>query len=68
MEAKDDEMIKLIVEIKKAGIKVLRNDKWQNEDELVLKKEKVYVSKNESLRLEIIWLYHDIPIVGHREQ
>jgi len=26
LEAKDDEIMKLIVEIKKAGIKVLRND------------------------------------------
>ena len=68
MEAKDDKMMKLIVEIKKAGIKVLRNNEWQNEDELVLKEEKVYISKNESLRLKIIWLYHDTPIVGHRKQ
>ena len=68
LEAKDDKMMKLIVEIKKAGIKVLRNNEWQNEDELVLKEEKVYISKNESLRLEIIWLYHDTPIVEHRKQ
>ena len=51
LEAKDNEIMKAIVEVKKAGINVLRNDEWQNEDELVLKKKKVYVSKNESLRL-----------------
>ena len=44
-------------------VKVLRNDKWQIENELVLKEGKVYVPKNKSLRLEIIWLHYDILIV-----
>jgi len=47
--------------------KVLRNEEWQIEDNLVLKG-KVYVLRDEKLRLEIIWLYHDIPIAGHGEQ
>jgi len=25
----------------------------------------VYVSKNDELRTEIIWLHHDVPVVGH---
>ena len=54
--------------MKKTGVKVLRNDEWQIEDKLVLKERKVYVSKDESLRLEIIWLYYDILIAEHREQ
>ncbi len=37
-EAKDDEVIKAVEEIKKMGVKVLRNEKWQIEDDLVLKK------------------------------
>ena len=40
--------------MKKVGTKVLRNKEWQIEDELVLKEEKMYVLKNEKLRLEII--------------
>ena len=35
-------------------VKILREDKWQIERELVLKKEKVYVLKNEELRVEVI--------------
>jgi len=31
----------------------------------MLKEGKVYVLRDEKLRLEIIWLHHDIPIVGH---
>ena len=54
--------------MKKAEVKVLRNNKWQIENELVLKEGKVYVLKNENLRLEIIWLYHDILIVRHEGQ
>ena len=28
----------------------------------------MYILKDESLRLEIIHLYHDIPIIGHKRQ
>ena len=36
------------------------------EGELVLKKGKVYVPKDEELRTEIIQLHHDVPIAGNR--
>jgi len=51
--------------MKKAGVKVLREDEWQIEEELVLKEEKMYVLKNEELRAEIIQLHHNVPVVGH---
>jgi len=35
------------------------------EGELVLKKRKVYVMKDEELRTEIIWLHHDVSMVEH---
>ena len=31
----------------------------------MLKKEKVYMPKNEELRVEIIQLHHDVPAAGH---
>ena len=61
-EAKD---VKVVEQMKKAGVKVLKNDEWQIGDELVLKERKVYVLKDESLRLEIIQLYHDMLIAEH---
>jgi len=67
-EARDDEVIKAVEEMKKAGVKVLRNEEWQIENELVLKERKIYVLRNEKLRVEIIWLHHNTPITGHREQ
>ena len=35
------------------------------ERDLVLKEGKIYVSKNGELRAEIIWLHHDVPVIGH---
>ena len=67
-EAKNNKVVKAVEKIKKAGVKILRNDEWQIEDNLVLKEGKVYVSKNKSLKLEIIWLHYDILIAEHREQ
>ena len=32
---------------------------------MVLKERKVYVPKNEELRMEVIWLHHDVPAAGH---
>jgi len=58
--------VKVVEKMKKAGVKVLRNNEWQIKDKLM--KEKVYVLKNESLRLEIIWLHYDMLIVKYREQ
>jgi len=54
--------------MKKAEVKVLRNDEWQIKNELVLKKEKKCISKDESLRLEIIWLHYYILIAGYEGQ
>jgi len=34
----------------------------------VLKEGKVYVPKDEELRTEVIWLYHDVPAAGHGER
>ena len=67
-EAKDDEVIKAVEEMKKAGVKVLRNEEWQIEDDLVLKEGKVYMPRDEKLRLEIIQLHHNMLIAGHGEQ
>ena len=67
-EVKDDEVIKAVEEMKKAGVKMLRDEKWREEDGLMLKEEKVYVPKDEALRVEIVRLYHNTPIGEHRGQ
>jgi len=65
---KDEEVIKVVEEMKKAGVKTLRDEEWQIEEELVLKKGRVYIPKDEKLRVEIIQLHHDMLIAGHGGQ
>jgi len=36
------------------------------EGDLVLKEDKVYIPKNEELRIEIMQLHHDMPVAGYR--
>ena len=61
------EVIKVVKEMKKAGVKTLRDEEWQIEEGLVLKEGRVYIPKDEKLRVEIIQLHHDTPIAGHGE-
>ena len=44
---------------------MLRGEEWQLEGDLVLKEGKMYVLKNEELRVEIIWLYHNMRVAEH---
>ena len=51
--------------MKKVGVKVVQEDKWKIERNLVLKEQKIYVPKNEKLRAEIIQLHYDILVAGY---
>ena len=51
--------------MKRAKVKELRGEEWKIERELVLKEGKVYVPKDEELRVEVIRLHHDVPAAGH---
>ena len=66
--SKNEEVVKVVEEIKKAGVKMVRGDKWQIKRELVLKEGKVYVPKNEELRAEIIQLHYNVPVASHEEK
>ena len=65
---KDEEVIKVVEEMKKAGVKMLRDEEWQIEEGLVLKEGKVDVPKDEKSRVEIIGLHHNTLIAGHGGQ
>jgi len=41
-------------EMKKAKVKELQGNKWQMEGDLMLKEGKVYVPKDEKLKVEVI--------------
>ena len=67
-EARDDEVVKAVEEMKRAGVKMLRDEEWHQEDGLMLKERKVYVPKDEKLKAEVIRLHHDMPVGGHVSQ
>jgi len=46
----------------------LKGDEWEIKRDLVLKKEKVYVSKNRNLRLEVIWSHYNVLAAEYRER
>ena len=54
---KDNEVIKAVKEMKQAGVKML-----------IYKEKKVYVSKDNILRMEIIRLYHNTLVERYRGQ
>ena len=61
-------IVKIVKEIKNIGIKILEEDEWGIKNKLVLKEEKVYVLKNETLWLEVIQLHYNITITEYEER
>jgi len=64
--SKDKDVVRVVKEMKKVKVRELQENEWQIEGDLVLKEGKVYMLRDEELRAEIIWLYHDMPAAGHR--
>ena len=67
-KVRDDEVVKAVEEMKKAGVKILRDEEWREADSIMYKEGKVYVLKDNKLRAEIIRLHHDTPVGGHGGQ
>jgi len=68
LKVKDDKVVKAVEEMKQAGVKMLRDEEWREVDGIMYKERKVYVSKDNVLRAEIIRLYHDTPVGGYGRQ
>jgi hypothetical protein len=45
----DEEVVKIVKEMKEAGVKMLREEEWREENGILLKEGKVYVPKEEKL-------------------
>jgi len=61
----NEKVVKAVEELKRAGIKTLKDEEWEVEDGIVIKEERIYVPEGE-LRGEIIHLHHDTLVGGHR--
>jgi len=62
---KNEDVVRIVEEMKRVRVKELRGNEWKIEEELVLKEGKVYVPKDEKLRTEVIRLHHDVPAAEH---
>jgi len=67
-KVKDNKVVKAMEEMKRARVKMLRYEKLREVDGVMYKEEKVYIPKDNKLRIEIIRLYHDMPVGDYREQ
>ena len=54
IEGSEMELVEIIKKMKKAGVKPLKDNKWEIEGELVLKEGKIYMLKDKKLRMEVI--------------
>jgi len=62
---KDEEVVRIVEEMKKANVKELRGEEWRIEGDLVIKEGKIYVPKDTELRMEVIRLHHHVPVAGY---
>ena len=62
---KNKDVIRVVEEMKKAGVKELRGNEWKIEEDLVLKEGKIYIPKDEEVRMEVIQLHHNVLVAGH---
>jgi len=63
--SKDEDVVRVVEEMKKTKVKELQENEWKIEREMVLKEGKVYISRDEELRTEVIRLHHDVPAAEH---
>ena len=45
---------------------MLRDEEQREVDNVIYKEEKIYISRNKKLGAEIIQLYYNTPVEGHR--
>ena len=60
-QEENEKVVKVVEEIKKAGIKTLKDKEWEIEDRIVIKEGKIYMPEEE-LRGEIIQLHYNTPV------
>ena len=56
-------MVKAVEELKRLGIKSIKDEEWSIEDGLVLKEERIYVPEG-ALRVEVIQRHHNTAVGG----
>ena len=65
---KNDKVIKAVKEMKWVEVKILRDEEQKKVNGIIYKEKKVYVPKDNVLRVEIIRLHYDTLVEGHGGQ
>ena len=65
---KNDKVIKAVKEMKWVEVKILRDKEQKKVNGIIYKEKKVYVPKDNVLRVEIIRLHYDTLVEGHGGQ
>ena len=63
--SKNEKVVRIVEEMKRARVKELRGVEWKIKGDLVIKKEKIYIPKDVELKAEIIQLHHDVLVARH---
>ena len=63
-QEEDERVVKAVEELKRAGIKTLKDKEWEIENGIVTKEGKIYMPEGE-LRGEIIQLHYNTLVGGH---
>ena len=64
VQEEDKKVVKAIEKLKKAEIKMLRDEEWEVEDGIVIKERRIYMPEGD-LRREIIQLHYNTLVGGH---
>ena len=64
-QRRNKKIVKAVEELKKTGMKILRNKEQMVEEGIVIKEEQIYIPKEE-LKGEVICLYYNMLVGGHR--
>ena len=65
---KDNEVVKVVKKMKQVRVKMLRDEEWREINGIIYKEKKVYVPKDNILRVEIIRLHYDMLVEEHEGQ
>ena len=65
---KDNEVVKVVKKMKQVRVKMLRDEEWREINGIIYKEKKVYVPKDNILRVEIIRLHYDMLVGEHEGQ
>jgi len=64
VQEKDERVVKTVEELKRSGIKSIKDEEWSIEDRLVMKEERIYVPE-EVLRVEVVRRHNSTAVGGH---